>query len=103
MKKTLEVLFAPAEFVVLPRQDLSQTVCVVFDILRATTSMISALANGAEAIIPVGEIGEALELRRQHPDYLLAGERDGVRIRSPLTGGVDFDLGDLPREVTSER
>ena len=103
MTATLEVILTPAEFGPLRQRDLSQTVCVVFDILRATTSMISALANGAEAIIPVGEIGEALELRRQHPDYLLAGERDGVRIRSPLTGGIDFDLGNSPREFTSER
>src|SRR5437868_11481713 len=103
MTATLEVILTPAEFGPLRQRDLSQTVCVVFDILRATTSMISALANGAEAIIPVAEISEALELRREHPDYLLAGERDGVRIRSPLTGGIDFDLGNSPREFTSER
>src|SRR5437867_13439102 len=103
MTATLEVILTPAEFGPLRQRDLSQTVCVVLDVLRATTSMISALANGAEAIIPVEEISEALELRRQHPEYLLAGERDGVRIRSPLTGGIDFDLGNSPREFTTER
>jgi len=75
----------------------------VFDILRATTSMIMALANGAEAIIPVEQIGEALEIRRQRPNVLLAGERDGVRIRANLTGGIDFDLGNSPREFTAEK
>jgi 2-phosphosulfolactate phosphatase len=34
---------------------------------------------------------------------LLAGERDGLRIRAHLTGGVDFDLGNSPREFTRDR
>lgn len=99
----LEVLFTPAEFTVLPARDLSQTVCVVFDILRATTSMVTALSNGAEAILPVSEIAEALAAARQNPGAILAGERDGLRIRTAQTGSVDFDLGNSPREFTAER
>jgi 2-phosphosulfolactate phosphatase len=34
---------------------------------------------------------------------LLAGERDGFRILAPLTGGVDFDLGNSPREFRAGR
>ncbi len=98
----LEVILSPTEFPSLRQRDLSQTVCVVFDILRATTSMITALAAGAEAIIPVAEIAEALVLRQKNPNLLLAGERDGVRIRAELTGSIDFDLGNSPREFTSE-
>jgi len=100
--KSLEVLFTPADFSALSRRDLSQTVCVVFDILRATTSMITALANGAKAIRPVAEISEALELRRKEPTFLLAGERDGLRIEASLTGGIGFDLGNSPREFTPQ-
>ena len=100
---TLEVLFAPAEFNALNQRDLSRTVCVVFDILRATSSMVTALVNGAAAIVPVAEIGEALAMRRQQPDVLLAGEREGVRIRAATTGSVDFDLGNSPREFTADR
>jgi 2-phosphosulfolactate phosphatase len=100
---SLEVLFTPADFAALKQRDLSRTVCVVFDVLRATSSMATALANGAAAIIPVEEIPDALSLRQQMPGLLLAGERDGVRIRSHLTGGVDFDLGNSPREFTAER
>jgi 2-phosphosulfolactate phosphatase len=100
---TLEVLFTPAEFEALARRDLSETVCVVFDVLRATSSMVVALGNGAEAIRPVETIPEALEAKRQQPNVLLAGERDGVLIRSELTGGVDFDLGNSPREFSRER
>jgi len=103
MQANLEVLFAPAEFSALKPSDLSESVCVVFDVLRATTSMVTALDQGAARIFPVREIAEALELRRQHPGALLAGERDGVRIRAAQTGGVDFDLGNSPREFTGAR
>ena len=102
MESNLEVLFTPAEFSALDGQDLSQVVCVVFDVLRATSSMLTALANGASSIIPVLEISHALELRGARPGVVLAGERDGVRILGAQTGGVDFDLGNSPREFTPE-
>jgi 2-phosphosulfolactate phosphatase len=101
--KTLEVLFTPADFAALKSRKLDETLCVVFDVFRATSSMVTALANGAEAIIPVGEIPEAVALKQQSPAVLLAGERDGVRIRAALTGGTDFDLGNSPREFTKEK
>src|SRR6478672_3408885 len=100
---TLDVLFTPADFSVLPKRDLSTSVCVVFDILRATTSMITALSNGATAILPVSEIPEAIALAKQHPGALLAGEREGLRIRAAQTSSVDFDLGNSPREFTADR
>jgi len=97
---SLEALFTPADFALLPQRDLSATVCVVFDVLRATSTVITALANGANAVIPVAEIPEALAIRRKQPDVLLAGERDGVRIPASLTGSIPFDLGNSPREFT---
>jgi 2-phosphosulfolactate phosphatase len=103
MESNLEVLFTPADFEALKNRDLSNTVCVVFDVLRATTSMLTALHNGATRIFPVNGIPDALALRRKlGPAALLAGERDGVRIRAAQTGGVDFDLGNSPREFTPE-
>lgn len=99
---TLEVLFTPAEFGTLAMRDLSHTLCVVFDVLRATSSIVSALANGASALRPVSDIAEALELRERDPELLLAGERDGLRIHSRLTGGIEFDFGNSPREFTAE-
>lgn len=98
----LEVLFTPAEFTGLRRRDLSETACVVIDVLRATSSMVMALANGARAIIPVGEISETMSLRRQDPEILLAGERDGLRISAEISGGISFDLGNSPGEFTSD-
>lgn len=101
--KTIEVLFTPAEFALLPHRDLSDTVCVVFDVLRATSTFVTALANGAAAVIPVGDISGALAWRQKQPEVLLAGEREGVRIRAHQTGGVDFELGNSPREFTAEK
>jgi 2-phosphosulfolactate phosphatase len=102
MQRSLEVLFSPAEFMALRERDLSQTVCVVFDILRATSSMMTALANGAAQVIPAAELDEALALRKADPTVLLAGERDGVRILATQTGSIDFDLGNSPREFTGQ-
>ena len=100
---TLEVLFTPADFEALKHSDRGGKVCVVFDVLRATSSMVTALGHGAVEILPAASIAEALDLRQRHPDCLLAGERDGVLIRSNLTGSVDFDLGNSPYEFTSDR
>src|SRR6266568_1109336 len=103
MSTTLEVLFTPAEYALLGQRDLSETVTVVFDVLRATSTIVTALANDATAILPVAEIAEALSIRRRRPEVLLAGERDGVRIKSDLTGSIDFDLGNSPREFVTEK
>lgn len=96
------VLFTPAEYALLPQRNLQQTICVVFDILRATSTMMTALAAGATAIVPVSEIDEALKLRQDQPGLLLAGERQGLRITKLFTGGVEFDLGNSPREFTPD-
>lgn len=101
--KHLEVLFTPAEYGRLPETDLTNTTCVVFDVLRATSVMITALANGAEAMLPVSEIADAVAMRQQRPEVLLAGERHGLRITAAQSGGVDFELGNSPREFTRER
>jgi len=102
MVTKLDVAFTPAEIALLPKQDLSHTTCVVFDILRATSVFVTALANGAASVRPVAEIAEALTARKADPTILLAGERDGLRIRATQAGGVDFDMGNSPREFTPE-
>ena len=102
-EKQLDVVLSPGEFESLRKRDLSQTVCVVFDVLRATSSIVTALGNEAEAIMPVQEISQALEIKRMLPDVLLAGERHGVRIEGELSGGVRFDFGNSPREFTKEK
>ena len=100
---TIDTLLTPAELPALARRDLRGTACVVFDILRATSTFVTALQNGAQAVIPVGEIAEAVGCHRRQPDVLLAGERDGVKIRAVQSGGIDFDLGNSPREFTRDK
>ena len=99
---SLQTTSTPADFEALAQTDLSGTTCVVLDILRATSSMITALANGAEQILPVASIEEALAAKAEHPEALLCGERDGLRITAAQTGGTEFDLGNSPREYTAE-
>ena len=90
----LDAALTPADIRRLPERDLSATTCIVFDVLRATSSMITALANGVAEIFPVKTIEEALALRKQMPDALLGGERYGERIEG-------FDLGNNPFEYTA--
>lgn len=100
---TIDTLLSPLELPALAQRDLRGTACVVFDILRATSTFVTALHHGAQAIIPVSEISEAVALRKKQPTFLLAGERDGVRIRAAQSGGTDFDFGNSPREFTAEK
>jgi 2-phosphosulfolactate phosphatase len=90
----LDAALTPADISRLPERDLSATTCVVFDVLRATSSMITALANGAAEVFPVKTIEEAFALRKEMPDALLGGERHGERIEG-------FDLGNNPFEYTA--
>jgi 2-phosphosulfolactate phosphatase len=95
----IETILTPAELPALAQRDLRSTACVVFDVLRATSTFVTALHHGAQAIIPVSEISEALAIKKKQSNVLLGGERNGVRISA---GGIDFDLGNSPREYTPE-
>ena len=105
-KMKIETILTPAELPALAQRDLRATACVVFDVLRATSTFVTALHHGAQAIIPVSEIAEALEIKNsqfaiRNPQLvLLGGERHGVRISA---SGIDFDLGNSPREYTPEK
>jgi len=90
----LDAALTPADISRLPERDLSATTCVVFDVLRATSSMVTALEHGAAEIYPVKTIEEARALRKAMPDAVLGGERHGERIEG-------FDVGNNPFEYTS--
>lgn len=78
-----------------PSVDDQPTIYVVIDALRATSTITTALAHGAEAVRSFATVEKARAYKEAHPDVLLAGERGG----HPLPG---FDLGNSPREMTSE-
>jgi 2-phosphosulfolactate phosphatase len=103
MKVVIEVLLSPAEYEARRNIGFAGQTCVVFDVLRATSVMVTGLAHGADGFVPVMEIVEAVAQRANFPDALLAGERDGLRIAAAQSGGVEFDLGNSPREYTPER
>lgn len=87
----IDVVLTPTEIDGLPERDLRETTAVVFDVLRATSTMLTALAHGAREIHPARTIEEALVLKKKMPDALLGGERHGERIDG-------FDLGNSPLE-----
>ncbi len=90
----LDVFFTPAE---LPATLTDRTV-VVIDVLRATSTMVEALANGAKNIFAVATTDEAVKIATGigRDQTLLAGERNCVRIEG-------FDLGNSPLEMTEEK
>ena len=72
----LAVALTPAA---LARDDLADRAVVVIDVLRAGTTIVTALANGARAVIPVAEEGEAGRYRAtfDRDVSFIGGERDG--------------------------
>lgn len=77
---------------------VSGTSALVIDVLRASTTIVSALTHGCRAIVPVADAGEARRRARAYPGEvpLLAGERRGETIDG-------FDLGNSPIEVGSPK
>lgn len=76
---------------------LSESSVVVIDVVRATTTIIEALANGARAIYPTVSTEEAVRLASSmgREDTVLCGERKGHKIEG-------FDLGNSPAEFTAD-
>jgi 2-phosphosulfolactate phosphatase len=90
-KKKLETCFSPALFI---PDEYSGSIVVVIDILRASSAICNAFANGAVKIIPVSEVAEAKEYKAK--GFLVAAERDGFVL--------DFaDFGNSPFNFTSDK
>ncbi len=90
-KKSLEICFTPAAF---DAHSDSEAVVVVIDVLRATSSICTAFANGVREIIPVETVEEARAMKAR--GFLVAAERDGFVL--------DFaDFGNSPFNFTPEK
>ena len=94
--KDLEICYLPVQWRTLHAEQLRASACAVIDVIRATSTIVTALAHGATDIQPVASVAEAHILKEQNQETLLAGERGG----KPLPG---FDLGNSPHEMTPER
>lgn len=92
----LDVILTPAEIARLPQRDLSAATCVVFDVLRATSAMLTAFAHGAAEVMPVRTLDEAFAWRKEDPHVRLGGERNGERPDG-------FDHGNSPLEYRGAR
>lgn len=90
-KRNLSVCLSPA---LLPSYALENSIVVVIDIFRATTSICYGIANGAEAIIPVSTVEECLSYRGQ--GFLLAAERNGLVVEG-------FDFGNSPFSYVEDK
>ena len=74
--------------------DVSNSIVVIIDVLRATSTIATALYNGAKEIIPVDSVAECIKLGKQM-EVITAGERDGK-----IAEGLQF--GNTPFQYTPE-
>ena len=79
----------------LPKDYCQGKTTVVIDVLRATSSIITALAHGATSVTTLAQVEEARQYAATHADTLLAGERGGLKLPG-------FDFGNSPLELTPE-
>jgi 2-phosphosulfolactate phosphatase len=77
---------------------LSNRVVVVIDVLRATSTMVHAMSQGALEIIPVASVEEAFQMAKvfHRSSVILGGERESKMIPG-------FDLGNSPKEYIAEK
>ena len=65
---------------------------VIIDVFRAFSLEAYLYESGAASIVPVGTVEDAFLWKEKHPDYILAGERNGKKVDG-------FDLGNAPSAV----
>ena len=90
-RPTLYTSFSPT---LLNLYDVSSSIVVIIDVLRATSTIATALYNGAKCVIPVDSVSKCLEIARQI-ESIAAGERDGH-----IAEGLEY--GNSPFEYPAE-
>ena len=90
----LETLFTPEE---IKNTELAGKLVVIIDVLRASSTIVTALANGCRGFIPILSPDKAKKKAQEFEKerVLLGGEREGIKIEG-------FDLGNSPREYKKE-
>ena len=92
--RQIDVYLLPA---LLSRRSLAGKIVVVIDVLRATTTIVHALAAGAKEVVPCLEVEEARRVAGElGSEAITGGERGGKQIPG-------FDLGNSPAEYSRER
>jgi 2-phosphosulfolactate phosphatase len=90
----VKLYFTPAP---LTEAKVRGKVTIVVDVLRASTTICTAIQNGCREIIPVGTVGDAAAIRANldRDSVLVCGEREGLKIEG-------FDLGNSPAEYSEQ-
>ena len=84
----LEVCLSPA---LLHLYDTKDTVTVIIDVFRATSTIAAALHNGAKCVLPVSSVDDCIAIGKSTEDSITAGERDGK-----IAPGLEY--GNSPAE-----
>lgn len=94
MIDTLDVFSSAHSF---QEEDIRGKTVVMLDVLRASSTMITALQNGARGVIAVENMDDASKISHNldAKSFLLSGEKDGITIQG-------YDLGNSPLEHTEE-
>ncbi len=86
-KPNLYTCLSPA---LLDLYDVNNSVVVVIDILRATSTIATVLYNGAKAVIPVESVEKCIRLGK-NMECITAGERDGKVAEGLQYGNSSFE------------
>ena len=90
-KPSLHTSLSPA---LLNLYDVNTSIVVIIDVLRATSTIATALYNGAKSVIPVDSVSRCIEIGKQI-EGITAGERDGQIAEGLEYGNSPFEY---PRE-----
>jgi 2-phosphosulfolactate phosphatase len=88
---TLNTVLSPS---LLNLYDISDSIVVIIDVLRATSTIATALYNGAKSVIPVDSVAGCIKLGKQM-EVITAGERDGK-----IAEGLQY--GNTPLQYTPD-
>jgi 2-phosphosulfolactate phosphatase len=94
VKPSLHTSLSPA---LLHLYDVSNSIVVIIDVLRATSTIATVLYNGAKCIIPVDSVAACIRIGKQI-EGITAGERDGKVAEGLSYGNSPFEY---PREFVS--
>jgi len=90
MKKDKPLLYTCFSPALLHLYDVSSSIVVIIDVLRATSTIATALYNGAKCVVPVDSIAECIRLGKQI-EAITAGERDGQIAEGLQYGNSPFE------------
>jgi len=97
MKSKKPALYTSLSPALLHLYDVSSSIVVIIDVLRATSTIATVLYNGAKHIIPVDSVAECIRIGKQI-EGITAGERDGHVAEGLVHGNSPFEY---PREFIS--